>query len=221
MDWITTIFCVHILTEDMRSQSLLNIAGTRRSMVDLPSSQPPPPYQVRPSSQDDMNLVRGTVPRSCPRFPVSSAPYLDSVLRREQARYESIRERTEPESSSSDNEVPQRRPRPPPRGIRTRPRPLSEELSLDPRDANALTPLTSSQGANSREGTPVSVEGGEGQSMEMQRSETITNGSLQVDRSFSSHRSKASSSGPMFANGDVKMRKRAKRERLKMYRQGQ
>lgn len=203
----------------MRSQSLLNIAGNRRSMVDLPSSQPPPPYQVRPSSQDDMNLVRGTAPRPYPRFPVSSAPYLDSVLRREQARYESIRERTEPESSSSD-EVPTRRPRPPPRGIRTRPRPLSQEVTVDPRDANALTPLTSSQGANSREGTPVSMEGGEGQLVEMHRSETITNGSLQVDRSFS-QRSKAGSSGHSFANGDVKMRKRAKRERLKMYRQGQ
>ena len=207
----------------MRSQSLFNIAGNRRSMVEFPSSQPPPPYQVRPSSQDDMNLVRGAAPRPCPRFPASSAPYLDSVLRREQAaRYESIRERTEPESSSSDNEAPRRRPRPPPRGIRTRPRPLSEEVAVDPRDSNALTSLTSSQGANSRAGTPVSVEGGEGQQLlELHRSETITNGSLQFERGVPFHRAKATSSGQLFVNGDVKMRKRAKRERLKMYRQGQ
>ncbi|XP_070199976.1 rab11 family-interacting protein 2-like isoform X2 [Littorina saxatilis] len=209
--------------QDLKSKSLYNIAGNRHSMVELPSSQPPPPYQVRPSSQDDLHLGRpSSGPRPHPRLPVSSASYLDSVLRRDQARYESIRERTEPESSSSDNErQPARRPRPPPRGIRTRPRPFSEEVNVDPRDLRALASLTSSQGANSRGGTPVSMEGGEGQFVEFQRSEMMTNGSLQFDRSglLSSQRKKSDNSGQLLVNGDVKLRKRAKRERLKMYRQ--
>ncbi|KAK7473651.1 hypothetical protein BaRGS_00035129 [Batillaria attramentaria] len=209
--------------EDVRSQSLYNIAGNRRSMVELPSSQPPPPYQVRPSSQDDMTLTireHAARPYPPPRIPISTNPtYLDSVLRREHARYESIRERTEPEeSSSSDGEgVRRRRPRPPPRGVRIRQ--TVDGSSMDRRDSGSMPNVRKPDGG-SREGTPVSMEAGDGEYMETPRSETITNGSLQFDRgSLSAHRKKLSSSGHVYLNGEVKMRKRSKRDRLQMYRQ--
>ncbi|XP_076450521.1 rab11 family-interacting protein 2-like isoform X2 [Babylonia areolata] len=213
--------------DDGRSQSLYNIPGNRHSMVEFPSSQPPPPYQVRPSVQDDLTLVRASahLAHTLPRPPpVSTTPsYVDSVLhRREHARYESIRERTEPESSSSDNEGPQRRPLPPPRGGRPRPRPLSADMNIDPKDLKALATLTPPrQGTGSRESTPVTVGDSRGQFTELHRSEMITNGSLQFDRGglSSSLRKKSGSSGQIGVNGDVKMRKRVRREQLKMYRQ--
>ncbi|KAL8591069.1 hypothetical protein ACOMHN_032634 [Nucella lapillus] len=213
-----------------RSQSLYNIPGNRHSMVELPSTQPPPPYQVRPSCQDDTSLVRTSAPPTYPRVTSTNTTYADAVLRRERgSRYESIRERTEPESSSSDNEQGSRsarRPLPPPRGIRTRPRPLSADWThVDSRELKTLATLTP-RAASSREGTPGLLEEcGKGQGTELQRSELMTNGSLQCDHrggvSTSSLRKKSggSAGGQLGVGGDVKMRKRARREQLKMYRQ--
>lgn len=214
-------------TDDVRSQSLYNIPGSRRSMVELPSSQAPPPYQIRPSSHDDLSLSsRDQAVRPFPQPRMATNPsYLDSVLRRELARYESIRERTEPEeSSSSDGEgLVRRRPRPPPRGLRSRQ--SLEGSSVDQRDSNSQTSTRKPDGG-SREGTPVSMEGGEGENhylegVKSDRSDTMTNGSLQFERGglSGSHRKKLSSSGHVYLNGEVKMRKRSKRERLHMYRQ--
>ncbi|KAL8608894.1 hypothetical protein ACOMHN_065232 [Nucella lapillus] len=215
-------------TGDLRSQSMMDIAGNRHTLADMPSSQPPPPYQLRPSSHDDINLfstMSTIIPQPHPRRPVSSASYnLDPVLRRERARYESIRERTEPESSSTSSEEdgPRRRPRPPPR-LRVRPRPRSEEMMLDSKDLSSLTPLESSQSVRSREGTPVSAEAADKDPSERPRPELITNGSLRVEGGRGpggQQRHKSASSGDLNLGGDVRFRKRTKRERLRMYRQG-
>ncbi|XP_076471464.1 rab11 family-interacting protein 5-like [Babylonia areolata] len=188
--------------DEFRTQSLLDLPGTRHSMVELPSSHPPPPYHPRPSSQDDITLLRP---------PVSFTPYLtDSVLRRDRARYDSIRERTEPESSTSEEEGeggPRRRHPPPPRSLRRRP--LSEDVTSNPGDWKP------------REGTPDSGEG-QGTGAGPQRSELRTNGSLHVQRGggYSGPGTKSASSGDLHVGGEVRLRKRSKRERLRMYRQG-
>lgn len=213
-------------------------------MVELPSSQPPPPYHL--SSQDDMTVGQrqGSAPaRPFPRQPnpAVSAPYLDSSIhsRRELrlARYESIREKTEPESSSSEeSEEVIRRPRPSPRGLQSRPRPLSADmtpkdltpLSLASHKHNGPMPSSSSTQTAVPQGGQVGLaragrnETG-GQVGELYRSETITNGSLQFDRavktgSLRKHGGVAMGLG--LVNGDVRMRKRSKRDRLIMYRQG-
>lgn len=211
--------------EDVRSQSLYNIAGNRRSMVELPSSKMPPPYQLGPASQDDMTLIRqeqGFRPYLRPTL-VANPSYFDPVLRREHARYESIRERTEPEESSSSDgsEVLRRRPRPPRRSSRSKL--LKEDLMSEQRDSG-MASLPSQCGGSSREATPVYLEGGEGQVVECQRSETITNGSLVYDRfglvSTIGNRPKSASSSPVYMNGDVRLRKRSKRERSQLLNQG-
>jgi hypothetical protein len=212
---------------------MYNIAGNRHSMVELPSSQPPPPYQ--PSSQDDMTLMQrpGSAPPqpfARPAYPVMPAPYLDSAAvhpRRSlrHARYESIRERTEPESSSSDVEFdePPRKPCPPPRGLKPRPRPLSADVNIDPKDlkALALLPPPSSQDMGGRDGGTPSADSGEGGMMrvgELHRPELMTNGSLHASlRRYSG----GGVGGGGLMNGDIKMRKRSKRDRLRMYGKGE
>ena len=226
---------------DISSHSLYNVPGNRHSMVELPSTQlPPPPYHMRPSSQDDMNMVSGFVPPLFSRRPVSSAPYLDSVLRREKARYESIRERTEPESSSSD-EDPRQQLYLPSRMTQARalPQPVGEEGPINSQDANSVGFLNASQGVNSYENTPALVESGEVQrsdvmnsgegqrsetmnSGDVQRSETVTNGSLHLERGgLSSSLRKHGGSEELIVNGEVRLRKRTKRDRLRTHRQGE
>lgn len=192
-------------------------------MVELPSPQAPPPYHVRPSSQDDMILVqREGGQHAQSRRPLSAnANYLDSVLRRERIRCESIRERTEPEeSSSTDEERTLRRPRPRPRKPRSRSSlqeavtQVAEEMPAMRHPASFSSHLTS---------TPVCLESDERILVESQRPETITNGSFQYDRSNigSLGRRVKPSNTLGYPNGEVTMRKRSKRDRLKLYRQGE
>ncbi|XP_046552385.1 rab11 family-interacting protein 5-like isoform X2 [Haliotis rubra] len=86
----------------------LYIPGNRRSCVEFSNyTLPPPPYNPQQVSQDDTAIImHGPMRSLAPRTQLSStSSYMEAIKKRERAMYESIKERTEPEESSSSDEV--------------------------------------------------------------------------------------------------------------------
>ncbi|XP_067654709.1 rab11 family-interacting protein 1-like isoform X1 [Haliotis asinina] len=86
----------------------LYMPGNRRSCVEFSNyTLPPPPYNPQQVSQDDTAIImHGPMRSLAPRTQLAStSSYVEAIKKRERAMYESIKERTEPEESSSSDEV--------------------------------------------------------------------------------------------------------------------